>query len=106
MTALKLVRNEQNDGYAVKEYACDFIAECDGTSIWSDTNGKRVRVTGICVIEEDGCDALQVNVEHDSGWEIYTDKGFERAISRAVGFDVSFTEQGMQDDEYASMEAC
>jgi len=44
-------------------------------------------------------------VTHDADWEIYTDTGFEAAISTALGFDVSFTEQGMQDDNFASMEA-
>jgi hypothetical protein len=45
-----------------------------------------------------------VDVEHDTTWDIYTDSGFEAAISAALGFDVGFTEQGMQDDGYASME--
>ena len=35
---------------------------------------------------------------------IYTDNGFEKAISNLLGFEVQFTEQGMQDDGYASME--
>ena len=30
--------------------------------------------------------------------------GFENAISEVLGMDVMFTEQGMQDDGYASME--
>jgi len=43
-------------------------------------------------------------VEHDATWNIYTDSGFENAISKTLNMDVSFTEQGMQDDELASME--
>jgi hypothetical protein len=35
---------------------------------------------------------------------MYTDSGFSDAISALLGTDVSFTEQGMQDDGYASME--
>ncbi len=45
-----------------------------------------------------------VNVEHDGPWTIYTDTGFEKAISDLVGFEVGFTEQGMQEDGMASME--
>jgi beta-lactamase class D len=49
--------------------------------------------------------SVMVNVEHNSTWDIYTDTGFESAISAALGFAVTFTEQGMQEDELASMEA-
>ena len=42
---------------------------------------------------------------HDSTWDIYTDYGFAAAISKALGYEVRFTEQGMQDDYCASMEA-
>jgi hypothetical protein len=45
-----------------------------------------------------------VTVEHDGPWDIYTDSGFEKAISELVGFEVGFTEQGMQEDGLASME--
>lgn len=90
----------------VTTYECDFIAQCDGSSIWSDTNNKAVRVTGIAVFTYSGDDDYKaVNVTHDSDWQIYTDRGFEAAISAALGYAVSFTEQGMQDDNLASMEA-
>ena len=46
-----------------------------------------------------------VNVTHNTTWDIYTDSAFENAISKLVGFAVQFTEQGMQDDNYASLEA-
>ena len=46
----------------------------------------------------------QVNVEHDGPWTIYTDSGFAQEISGIVGFEVDFTEQGMQQDGSASME--
>ena len=52
--------------------------------------------------EDDGY--RKVDVEHDGPWSIYTDSGFEKAISKMVGFEVSFTEQGMQQDGMASME--
>ena len=106
MQKLTLARYEIDGDTVITEFDCDFIAECDGTSIWSDTTNKKVRVTGICVIHN-ACDDsfyTSVNVTHDSNWEIYTDRGFEAAISAALGFNVSFTEQGMQEDELASME--
>ena len=75
-------------------------------SIW-DYDGKvDVDVTNIQVYEhtdsEDG--QYDVNVTHNAAWNIYTDSGFEYAISKVLGFDVQFTEQGMQDDGFASME--
>lgn len=107
MQKLTLVRYEIEEGCVITDFACDFVAQCDGTSIWSDTTNKQVRVTGMCVIHNAYEDSIStmVNVRHNANWEIYTDKGFERAISDAVGFAVTFTEQGMQEDEFASMEA-
>ena len=93
----------KDDDSTTTTYNCNFIAECDGSSIWADTNGRKVQVTAISVCEF--TDYKSVEVTHDSTWVIYTDKGFERAISKALGFTVHFTEQGMQDDNYASMEA-
>ena len=52
--------------------------------------------------EDDGY--RSVRVEHDGPWSIYTDSGFAKAISEIVGFEVDFTEQGMQNDGMASME--
>ena len=78
-------------------------------SIWDYEGADTVNVESIQIIEtvdnEDGTSYTQVNVEHDAEWTIYTDSGFESAISEAINLDVSFTEQGMQDDGYASMEA-
>ena len=34
----------------------------------------------------------------------YTDSGFAEVVSKLLGCDVSYTEQGMQQDNYASME--
>ena len=78
-------------------------------SIW-DYDGKDVvAVENIQVythFDDDGVTEsnVDVNVTHNADWNIYTDKGFESAISNLLGFDVMFTEQGMQDDGYASME--
>jgi hypothetical protein len=107
MQKLTLANTTVDESTATYTFDCDFIAHCDGTSIWSDTSNKAVHVTAICIWHnsyEDGI-ITEVNVTHDSTWDIYTDRGFEQAISDAVGFSVRFTEQGMQEDELASMEA-
>ena len=79
-------------------------------SIWDYEGADTVAVKSIQVIEtvdneDNDYNYTMVNVEHDAEWTIYTDSGFESAISKAINIDVSFTEQGMQDDGYASMEA-
>ncbi len=93
--------NEHGD--TVTRYEGDFTVTCDG-SLWGDTAGRVVRVTGATAykVVDDGY--VQVTVEHDSTWDIYTDAAFEQAISKALGFEVHFTEQGMQENGYASME--
>ena len=52
--------------------------------------------------EDDGF--RYVKVQHDGPWAIYTDSGFEKAISKIVGFEVDFSEQGLQQDGLADME--
>jgi hypothetical protein len=81
----------------------EFTVECKGDSLWGDTAGRSVRVTQI-VVDEDEDGYKHILVRHDSDWDIYTDTGFESAISAALGYSVSFTEQGMQEDGLASME--
>ena len=78
-------------------------------SIWDYKGNGTVNVTGIQVYthyDDDGVTEsnVDVNVTHNADWNIYTDSGFESAISNLLGFDVTFTEQGMQEDGYASME--
>lgn len=81
-------------------------AQLAGNSVW-DYNysklGMEVAVKQITVFEEDDS-YKEVYVTHNSGWQIYTDNGFEHSISKLLGFKVMFTEQGMQEDGYASME--
>ena len=93
-----------------------FTVELAGDSRWDYEGPSTVTVTNIEVsrytaedVEEwadyaEVGDVQHVSVEHDASWRIYTDTGFEAAISAALGFDVQFTEQGMQEDGYASME--
>lgn len=91
----------------IANFDCDFVVTTAGDGLWGCEAGRQVHVTGISIITNayDGEVYVSVNVVHNSTWNIYTDSAFESAISDAVGFSVRFTEQGMQDDEFASMEA-
>ena len=93
------------------------VVELAGDSIWDrdGSNPKSVKVSKVSIqdpyggsdpyMSDDEDDGYRkVDVEHDGPWSIYTDSGFEKAISKMVGFEVSFTEQGMQEDGMASME--
>lgn len=104
----KTVQRDDDDGFTFTSYDVEGTATLAGDSIWNydyAKHGYEVKVTHIGVTEYDDEDAnLSVYVEHDTGWEIYTDSGFEQSISDFLGFDVQFTEQGMQDNGMASME--
>ena len=90
--------------------------ELAGDSIWDreGENPAKVMVISITIenpyepggyMDDDEDDGYRkVDVEHDGPWSIYTDSGFTKAISEIVGFEVDFTEQGMQNDGMASME--
>jgi len=81
-----------------------FTVTLAGDSIWGYAGPSTVTVSSIDVYEdEDGYKSI--SVEHDTTWDIYTDTGFEQAISEQLGYAVMFTEQGMQEDGIASMEA-
>ena len=106
---LTLVRTEHDSDSIVHEYKCNFKVELAGDSLW-DCKLKAVTVKGITIVYNvyDEGYYTSVNVMHSGkkeSWRMYTDSGFEAAISDAVGFAVTFTEQGMQDDGCASMEA-
>jgi len=107
MQKLTLTRFERDTDSIITDFACDFTVETAGDGLWGCEAGRKINVSGITIINNiyDGEVYTMVNVAHDSTWDIYTDSGFETAISEAVGFAVSFTEQGMQEDELASMEA-
>ena len=93
-----------------------FAVQLAGDSIWEYEGPSTVTVTGIEVSRYTAEDVAEwadfaevgdiqhVTVEHDASWRIYTDTGFEAAISRALGEEVAFTEQGMQEDGCASLE--
>ena len=95
-------------------YDCNVLVQLAGDSIW-DCELEAVTVTSIHIHEnfdEDGDSSIHIAVcynvdgdaEYEDSWRLYTDSGFSDAISALLGTDVMFTEQGMQDDGYASME--
>ena len=101
---LNKVDTEVFEDYTRTEYSCDAVVQLAGDSLWACTL-QTVRVTGIVVF--DYGDYKTVSVTHEGGddsWRIYTDTGFEAAMSELLGYEVWFTEQGMQEDDFASME--
>ena len=88
-----------------------------GDGYWDAEAGRTVTISGYTVrryTAEDIADGVDwaaegdiahVTVEHDSTWDVYTDSAFVAAAQQYTGIaDLNFTEQGMQDDNYASME--
>ena len=96
-------------------YNCNVEVQLAGDSIW-DCELETVTVTSIHIHENFWEDTSTVHIavcynvdgvdgsEVEGSWRMYTDSGFEAAISALLGCDVMFTEQGMQEDGYASME--
>ena len=95
-------------------YDCNVEVQLAGDSAWG-CEIKAVTVTSIHIHEnfdEDGDSSIHItacynvdgDTEYEGSWRMYTDSGFTDTISALLGTDVSFTEQGMQDDGYASME--
>jgi len=96
-------------------YDCNVLVQLAGDSIW-DCELEAVTVTSIHIHETFWDDTSTVHIavcydvdgvdgsEVEGSWRLYTDSGFTEAISTLLGTQVFFTEQGMQDDGYASME--
>ena len=112
---------ESDEDMKTTTYSCDVRAGIAGDSIWDCglTDADDVRITRICITEGlDGGDyegyrsigvCYTVNGFDDpealeDSWRLYTDSGFEATVSELLGFEVTFTEQGMQEDGVASME--
>jgi hypothetical protein len=119
-TRLTLVEVEKDADTKNTHLKCDVRVTLAGDSIWdcAITDADDVRITSIHISEGveggdmdgyrhiavcytvDGVDGADV----EDSWRLYTDSGFEECVSELLGESVSFTEQGMQDDGYASME--
>ena len=90
----------------------------NGDGLWGAEAGREVTITGFNIdywidpksyeqVSEDTDGAVigHVTVEHDSTWDVYTDSAFRDAARNITGIaDLDFTEQGMQNDNEASME--
>jgi hypothetical protein len=75
-----------------------------GDSMWDDgENPESVMVTDYKFDKDEEGD-ISLHVMHDGPWTIYTDTGFEKAISEIIGHAVDFSEQGLQRDGVAHLE--
>jgi len=89
----------------LKSYPKGKKAKLAGDSIWSDEGKlpKSVRVKSINTIYEEANDETFIQVHHDGPWNIYTDSGFAKFVSKELGRNVNFTEQGAQQNGVAHM---
>ena len=91
--------------------------ELKGDGIWGAEAGRKVTLTGFtvsymnadtyedCNEGDDNAVIGHVTVDHDSTWDVYTDTGFQEAAANYTNImGLDFTEQGMQNDNQASME--
>ena len=109
--------DDSGDKHEVREYTGEATLVTDGSGRWGATAGLQVKATCITIVC-DGDDAYMskhVGVQHEfdesameeyEGLEgaLYTDKGLTAAVSKLLGHEVDFTESGMQDEFYMSME--
>ena len=112
---LTLVSRQQEGDTLHTEYKCNRTVVLAGDSIW-DCTLKTVCITSIHIAETDydgdGDISTHIGVVNtvdgatdvEGSWRLYTDTGFASVVSMLLGTDVSYTEQGMQDNGYASME--
>ena len=113
---LTLAHTDTDEDSVSTTYNCNVLVQLAGDSIW-DCELEAVTVKSIHIHEsfdEDGDSSIHIAVCYDvdgvsgeeveGSWRMYTDSGFTAAISELLGTTVFFTEQGMQDDGYASME--
>jgi hypothetical protein len=113
---LTFVSKEADENVLLTDFTCNVDVTLAGDSIW-DCEIERVTITGVNISEtfdEDGDVYTHIGVTYDvdgvdgadveGSWRLYTDNGFSDAVSALLMTDVDFTEQGMQDDGYASME--
>ena len=115
---LTLANTDTSEDSISTTYDCNVEVQLAGDSIW-DCEIEAVTVTSIHIHETwwdelDGDSSIHIAVcytvdgvdgaEVEDSWRLYTDSGFVDAISTLLGTEVMFTEQGMQDNGYASME--
>tara|TARA_B100001057_G_scaffold347677_1_gene348980 strand:+ start:280 stop:984 length:705 start_codon:yes stop_codon:yes gene_type:complete len=113
MAGIEVEAVKQKLGYGLHKYVKEdpskpnfpMEIELAGDSIWDrdEPNPKTVTVTDYNM-DKDEEGYVSVTVQHDGPWTVYTDTGFEKAISEMIGMEVSFSEQGMQQDGIAHLE--
>ena len=113
MAGIEVEAVKQKLGYGLHKYVKEdpskpnfpIEIELAGDSIWDrdEPNPKTVTVTDY-KFEKDEEGYVSLYVMHNGPWTIYTDSGFEKEMSEIVGMDLSFSEQGMQDDGVAHLE--
>jgi len=94
-----------------------FTFTLNGDGYWGAEQGRSVTINSFNIdyyLDDDynqvGADHPKakighVTVEHDSNWDVYTDSAFVEAARKFTGIaDLDFTEQGMQNNNQASME--
>lgn len=96
--------NADDDGEEQKTVEVNGPVALSGDSIWfrDSKSPTSVNVGEVTSVITDGWADVYVN--HDGPWEIYTDTGFEKAISKIVGFEASWSEQGLQQEGKAHLE--
>ncbi len=73
---------------------------------WSAKNLKSTFVKRIIIKKYSHSSGIfhTIKVVHNGPWTIYKDEAFEKEISRIVGFTVTFSEEGLQQDGIADLE--
>ena len=82
-----------NEDYTETQYSCNIVVTTD--------EGNVVTISNVTIYDY-GDDGADVHVLHD-GEDVYTDKAFANAVSKALGYEVYYTEQGEQEDGIAVM---
>jgi hypothetical protein len=106
----ELVRKEDDARCVAREWKGAAVLQADGSGIWGCTSGVRVHVQNVCVTcdtEEADDVYMHVGVQHaceEKNGMLYTDGGLAGGVSMLLGHEVQWTEQGMQDAFYMSME--
>ena len=95
---------DDDDGEEQKTVEVNGPVALSGDSIWfrDSKSPKSVNVGEVTAVITDGW--AEVYVNHDGPWEIYTDTGFEKAISKIIGFEAEWSEQGLQQEGKAHLE--
>ena len=104
---MQVISKIVDDNGTTTEYAVNAVLECSGENAWVERVGHKVHVTGVRKVEytdEDGDIPALVYVKHNSDWKIYGDAGLLEAVCKLTGWELGWTEQGMQEDSQASLE--